>query len=54
MGGVITPVKFVYSVGDQITVVCDQGFFVPGSPSVRCNEDGEWSDGVPTCADYLE
>ena len=52
--GVITPVKFVYSVGDEITVVCDQGFFVAGEPSVHCSEDGSWSDKVPTCTDYLE
>ena len=54
MRGVITPVKFVYSVGDEITVVCDQGFFVAGEPSVHCSEDGSWSDKVPTCTDYLE
>ena len=52
--GVITPVKFVYSVGDQITVMCDQGFFVPRVPTVHCNKEGEWSDSVPTCADYAE
>ena len=52
--GVIRPVKFVYSVGDQITVVCDQGFFVPGVPTVHCNDEGQWSDSVPTCTDYVE
>ena len=52
--GVITPVKFVYSVGDQITVVCDQGLFVAGTPSVHCGQDGSWSNKVPTCTDYLE
>ena len=52
--GVITPVKFVYSVGDQISVVCDQGFFVPGSKSVHCTEEGMWSDEVPHCEDFME
>ena len=54
MRGVITPVKFVYSVGDQITVICDQGFFTTGSTSVHCTEEGQWSDEVPRCEDYME
>ena len=53
-GGVITPVKFVYSVGDQITVICDQGLFVTGSSSVQCTEEGQWAGEVPLCMDYME
>ena len=52
--GVIIPVKFVYSVGDQITVTCDQGYFTTGPPSLQCTEKGEWSAEITPCVDYKE
>ena len=51
--GRITPIKFVYSVGDHISVVCSEGLFVAGTTSVHCTKEGVWSDIVPFCQDYV-
>ena len=53
-GGDITPVKFLYSVGDRIAVICQHGYMSMGSSTVYCTETGEWSSTVPQCRDYTQ
>jgi len=51
-GGDITPVKFLYGVGDRIGVICHHGYVSSGSSMVYCRDTGEWSSQVPQCIDY--
>ena len=51
-GGDITPVRFLYSVGARIAVICQHGFMPSGSSSVYCTGTGEWSSSVPHCVEY--
>jgi len=54
-GGVITPVRFLYSVGATIRVVCHHGYLLTGSATVDCLPEGEWSQPIlPSCKSYLD
>ena len=52
LGGDITPVRFIYSVGDKIAVICRHGYTPVGSTTVHCTEEGEWSSDIPHCVQY--
>ena len=53
VGGDITPVRFLYSVGDKIAVICKHGFMpASGTSTVHCLATGEWSSALPQCIDY--
>ena len=52
--GLISPVKFVYQVGEVVKVKCDAGYFLSSSHQLECTEQGEWSAPTPTCQDILE
>ena len=36
-------------VNGSAVFTCDEGFFLNGSSSVECQENGEWSEQLPTC-----
>ncbi|RWS31764.1 P-selectin-like protein [Leptotrombidium deliense] len=36
-------------IGEQCTVVCDDGYSNLGSSSIRCNENKQWDGPVPQC-----
>lgn len=51
--GRITPVKFLYEIGDKILVQCHSGFVNTGKQKLQCLENGGWSDRVPKCHNYM-
>ena len=51
--GRITPVKFLYEVGDRILIQCNSGFVNTGRQKLQCTDNGSWSDRMPTCLSYL-
>ena len=51
--GRVTPVKFLYEIGDRILVQCDPGFVNTERRKLQCMEDGKWSDRMPSCLSYL-
>ncbi|TRY73779.1 hypothetical protein TCAL_16894 [Tigriopus californicus] len=51
--GRITPVKFLYEIGDKILVQCHSGFLNTGKQKLQCLESGGWSDRVPKCHNYM-
>jgi lipid-binding SYLF domain-containing protein len=58
-GGDITPVMFLYYVGDRIAVICHHGYMTTGksstgSSTLYCTETGEWSGTLPQCLDYTQ
>jgi len=50
--GRITPVKFLYEVGDRILIQCDTGHINTGKQKLQCTQTGSWSDRLPTCLSY--
>merc|ERR1740129_637250 len=46
--GRITPVKFLYEVGDRILIQCDTGHINTGKQKLQCTQTGSWSDRLPT------
>jgi len=50
--GSIVPIKFIYSVGEKITVLCDRGSVSIGSSFIQCMPSGDWSGGLPKCESY--
>ena len=52
--GLIAPVKFVYQVGEVVTVNCDAGYIISSPHQLECTEKGEWSAPTPTCQDILD
>ena len=38
-----------YSVGDQIEIVCDNGYDLWGSTDLTCLSNGAWSHSLPSC-----
>lgn len=50
--GRVTPVKFLYEVGDRILIQCDAGHVNMGRQKLQCNQNGAWSDRMPTCLSY--
>ncbi|XP_040563745.2 locomotion-related protein Hikaru genki [Lepeophtheirus salmonis] len=53
MNGRIMPVKFLYEIGDKILIECNSGYVNTGRPKAICNEDGKWSETIPSCLSYL-
>ena len=53
-GGIVSPIKFLYNVGDRINLECRHGLLAVGSTSAECNSRGEWTTSLPTCVDYRE
>ena len=51
--GRVSPVKFMYEIGDRVMVTCEAGFVNAGRAMLQCTEEGIWSDNVPTCLSYL-
>jgi len=39
--------------GDNITIQCNDGHILQGSPSVMCQKNGTWSTSIPTCVGEL-
>ena len=39
----------IYFAGNMIRISCSDGFTISGTDTIRCNEDGVWSDSVPVC-----
>merc|ERR1719342_372742 len=52
--GLITPVKFVYNIGETVMVLCDQGYTSVSNSTLVCTHSGEWSDVIPQCVDIME
>ena len=52
LGGDITPVRFLYSVGDKVAVICRHGYTPIGSSTLQCMDTGEWSSTTPQCVQY--
>ena len=52
--GHISPVKFVYQVGELVRVQCDTGYILAASHQLECTQQGKWSAPTPTCQDILE
>ena len=50
--GRITPVKFLYEVGDRILIQCEAGHINTGKQKLQCMSNGSWSDRMPTCLSY--
>lgn len=50
--GRITPVKFLYEVGDRILIQCEAGHINTGKQKLQCMSSGSWSDRMPTCLSY--
>jgi len=50
--GRITPVKFLYEVGDRILIQCNTGHINTGKQKLQCTQTGSWSDRLPTCLSY--
>ena len=53
-GGIVSPIKFLYNVGDRISLECRHGLLAVGSASAECNARGEWTASLPPCVDYRE
>lgn len=53
-GGIVSPIKFLYNVGDRISLECRHGLLAVGSASAECNSRGEWTANLPPCVDYRE
>ncbi len=51
--GRVTPVKFLYEIGDRILVQCRNGFHNPSRQRLQCLADGQWSARMPACISYL-
>lgn len=49
--GVVSPVKFVYSVGEVAVVVCDSGYTALTNNTLVCTESGDWTQQIPVCVD---
>ena len=49
--GVISPVKFVYSVGEAVMVVCDSGYTALSNTTLVCEDTGDWTHQIPVCID---
>ena len=49
--GVVSPVKFVYSVGEVAMVVCDSGYTALTNNTLVCTESGDWTQQIPVCVD---
>lgn len=55
--GLISPLKFLYDVGDYLSIQCREGFVIhpnnnPERP--KCLSDGNWSTKIPECKNYEE
>ena len=37
------------SLGDTATYSCNDGFFLEGTTTIYCQNDGTWSDDAPKC-----
>ena len=37
------------SLGDQTTYACNPGFFLKGTKTIYCQNDGKYSDDAPLC-----
>ena len=51
MHGVVSPVKFVYSVGEVAVVVCDSGYTALTNNTLVCTDSGDWTQQIPVCVD---
>ncbi|XP_022102301.1 sushi, von Willebrand factor type A, EGF and pentraxin domain-containing protein 1-like isoform X2 [Acanthaster planci] len=47
--GLTTPFRDSYQPGDDIFFSCYTGYRIVGATSATCQNDGTWSDSVPTC-----
>ena len=52
--GLISPVKFVYDVGERVRVECDTGYIPSSLTQLECRDQGDWSARIPTCQDILQ
>lgn len=40
---------------DEVEYTCNEGYFIRGSSTLYCREDGRWSDRAPVCRrKYIE
>ncbi|XP_023327213.1 locomotion-related protein Hikaru genki [Eurytemora carolleeae] len=51
--GAVSPLKFIYSVGEKVLVLCDRGFTTLGGNMIECLSSGRWSEELPRCESYL-
>ena len=42
-----------YTVGSIVHYICNQGYYISGSSSISCKENGVWSPSPPTCESKL-
>ena len=42
-------VRKVYQYGDNITLECEDGYTMEGSPSSQCQEDNMWNPPLAIC-----
>jgi len=51
--GSVSPLKFIYSVGEKVRVLCDHGYVSIGENTIECTNSGAWSVELPKCESYL-
>lgn len=49
IGGILSPVKFYYRVGEVINFTCSGELTLRGSEQLECGGDGLWSGSLPQC-----
>lgn len=49
IGGILSQVKFYYSIGETVTFDCSLGLVLHGSRQLRCQKNGKWSAAIPNC-----
>ncbi|XP_072397120.1 locomotion-related protein Hikaru genki [Diabrotica undecimpunctata] len=48
--GFIAPTKFAYDPGDELSIICNEGFTTNSEENLKCMPDGKWSSPLPVCA----
>lgn len=57
MNGLISPLKFIYESGENISIECNEGYVMHTSnngESLKCLPDGSWSSKVPECKKFTQ
>ncbi|XP_077970683.1 CUB and sushi domain-containing protein 1-like isoform X3 [Styela clava] len=47
--GFTSPTRSFYSIGEEITFECKEGFALTGAQSAKCQDDKTFSKNLPTC-----
>ncbi|XP_053101832.1 complement receptor type 1 [Hemicordylus capensis] len=48
-GGKVAEAGTVFQVGDYVTLECEDGYILEGSPYAQCQQDFTWDSPVPVC-----